>query len=541
MRAGNALGVTLLAAVGFVLIIACANVANLLLARAASRSREMAIRQSLGASRGQLTKHALAESAVIATAGAVLGTLSAVWLTSTLVRLEPKGLPNLNAIRVDAAVLLFVVIVTILIAVVVGLAPAFHTFNAGRFLRVSSPTSGAPRVTRMHSILVVAELGVSVILLVGAILLGRSFVGLMSTEIGMQTDHLVQSLIVLSLGRTLSPAARITLIDRIVERVGTLPGVKAAGVSASLPPNRPRSRVSWTAIDRATGQPTNYLVDAVATTPGFFQAVRLPLLKGRCLTTDDGPSAPPVMLVSALTARRFFGNRDPIGQTLPIGPSVPSDGTRAGVTVVGVVGDVKYSGIEAPPDGAIYRTFAQYPTPSVFIVARTGGDPAAMISTLRRELATLDPGLVMYDVGTGEDLVGDAVAQPRFRMTALASLAALALVLAAVGVYGVVMYSVSQRTMEFGIRMAIGASAADVTALVLRQGLRLAAVGIVIGLATALALAQMLRTLLFGIAPSDIWSFAGAAVAMLLVTLGASYVPSRRATRIDPLTALRAE
>jgi putative ABC transport system permease protein len=528
----------LLAAVGLVLIVVCANVANLLLTRTVSRVREFAIRRSLGATRLQLARQALAESAVIAVCGAALGTLLAMWLTSAIVALAPKGLPKLEAVRVDSPVVLFVIGVTMLTVFVVGFVPVFQTLSTSEMLRSGAATTSAPRAARLRSTLVVAELAVSVVLLIGASLLGRSFLRLVTTEIGVATDHLVQSLVVLTLGRTLTPEARTALVDRIVERVGGLPGVEAAGAAASLPPNRPRSRVSFSAVDRATGQQTNYLLDAVSTTPGFFRAVRLPLLKGRWLTDADGAAAPDVMLVSALTARRFFPDRDPIGETLPIGPP-DAAGRRAPVTVVGVVGDVRYNGLEAPPDGAIYRTVAQSPISSVFIVARTTADPAAMTATLRRELGSLDPGLVIYDSGTGDELIADAVTEPRFRMTALASLAGLALTLAAIGLYGVVAYSVSQRTTEIGIRMAVGAGARDIVTLVIVEGLRLSAIGIAAGVAASFALARTLSSVLFGIAPYDVQSFVAAPLAMLLVALAACYAAARRATRIDLLVALR--
>jgi putative ABC transport system permease protein len=528
----------LLAAVGLVLVVACANVANLLLARNASRVRELAIRQSLGASSGQLARYSLAEATLVASAGTGAGALLARWLTALLVDAEPKGLPKLDAIRVDTPVLLFAFVMSALTALAIGLAQAAQTANAGDALRASAGTTGAPGAQRIRATLVVMELAVSMVLLVGASLLGRSFVKLVSTDIGVATDHVAQALIAFSLERTVTPEQRAVLANRIVERLETLPGVQAAGLSASLPPNRPRSRVSFTAADPSTGQATSYLIDAVSTTPGFFQAMRLPLIKGRWLTTADA-GGPPVMLVSARTARRFFGDRDPIGHSLPLGGTTPG-GQRANVAIVGVVGDVKYSGIEAAADGAIYRPFAQATTPSVFAIVRGAGHPAALVATLRHELTLVDPGLVIYDAGTADGAVADAVAEPRFRTTALASLAALGLALAAIGLYGVVAYSVSQRTVEIGIRIALGATRRDVTAMVITHGLRLAAAGVALGLAASAALVRTLSALLYGVAPIDAWSFGAAAGVLVAVTLVASYLPARRATRVDPMVALRA-
>jgi putative ABC transport system permease protein len=529
----------LLAAVGLVLVVACANVANLLLARNASRVRELAIRHALGASSGQLARHSLAEAAVVVSAGTLLGAQLARWLTALLVDVEPKGLPKLDAIRVDTPVLLCALVMSALTALAIGLIPAVQTVNAGDALRASAGTTSAPRTKRIRATLVVAELALSLVLLVGAGLLGRSFVKLVSTDIGVATDHVTQALVAFSLERPLTPAQRTALVDRIVARLATVPGVQAAGVGASLPPNRPRSRVSFTAVDRSTGRPTSYLIDSVSVTPGFFQVMRLPLLRGRWLTTADDAGAP-VMMVSGVTARRFFGDRDPIGQTLPLGPA-GADGRRTNVAIVGVVGDVKYSGMEAAPDGAIYRPFAQSPVPSAFVVVRSGGDPAALVSTLRRELTLVDSGLAIYDIGTVNGVVSDAVAEPRFRTTALASLAALGLALAAVGLYGVVAFSVSQRTVEIGVRMALGATRRDVMAMVVTQGLRLAAIGVTLGLAASAALARTLSALLYGVAPLDVWSFGAAAGVLAAVTLVASYLPARRATGVDPMIALRAE
>jgi putative ABC transport system permease protein len=448
-------------------------------------------------------------------------------------------LPKLDAVRVDAPVLLFAVLLTALTALEVGLAPAFQSPEGSDVLRTGGAPTGTRRARRLRHALVAAELAASLVLLVGAALLGRSFLLLTSTDVGASTDHVAQALVSLSLGRTLSLEDRVALVDRIVDRVAVVPGVRSAAASASLPPNRPRSRVSFTAADQA-GRQTSYLLDSVSITPAFFETLGVPLLQGRPLSRADGADSPPVMLVSTMTARRFFGERDPIGRTLPLGPPL-SDGRRADVSIVGLVGDVKYNGMDAPPDGAIYRTFAQSPTPSVFVVARTAIDPASFVPTLRRELATLDPGLAVYDIGTLDALMADAVAQPRFRSTALAGLALLALTLAAVGLYGVVSYSVSQRAAEIGIRVALGARSGDVLVLVVREGLQLAAVGIVIGVAASLALARTVAALLYGVPPTDVWSFAGAASAMAIVTLVASIVPARRAMRVDPAVVLRGD
>jgi putative ABC transport system permease protein len=299
--------------------------------------------------------------------------------------------------------------------------------------------------------------------------------------------------------------------------------------------------VSFTLANELSGRPTRYLVDSVATTPGFFTALRLPLVAGRWFTTADGADTRPVTIISRGTARRFFGNRDPIGRSLPLGAPAASDGRRRDVTVVGVVPDVKYAGLDAPGGDAIYRPYTQQASPSLFVIARTHGDPAETIGTFRHEIARVNRDLTIYSIGTLDDLVADALARPRLRALLLGGFAGLALVLAAVGLYSVVAYSVAQRTSEIGVRMAIGASQWDVIGLVLRDAMGMAGGGIALGLILALALTRGLATMLYGVAPNDALSFVLAAVCLALVTLMASYVPARRASQVDPIEAIRAE
>jgi putative ABC transport system permease protein len=533
----------LFAAVGLVLFVACANVANLLLARHAARAREQAIRRALGASRGRLARQALVSSAVIAAAGAALGIAAATALVILFTHSDGAAIPEVNAVHVDGPVLLYALGVTVLTTLAVGVLPALRWSDVAITLRAGTNRVGGGSWHRVRQALIVSELAVAAALLVGAMLLGRSLSRLMTTDIGISADHVTAAEVLAFRGDS-SFAERRDVIDRLVARIRSLPGVVSAGAGVALPPNRGRLRFTMNRFDDAVGKPTNYLVDAVTATPDYFSTLGFRLREGRLFTATDDADHPQVMIVSAMTARQVFGAADPIGRsiTLPIladAPNSPAD--HAPVTVVGVVDDVKYSGLDVPADGVIYRPFAQQPFPQMFLVARTPKDVAGMEDAVRRAIADVDRSIVVYFVNTVPGLVSEATVLPRFRTTVLAALAGLTAALAAIGLYGVVAYMVAQRTSEIGIRMALGAGVGDVMLMVLRQGMLLAAAGMTIGLLAARALAGILRSMLYGVEPTDGASFAFAGVLLVAVTLLASYIPARRAARVDPLVALRCE
>jgi putative ABC transport system permease protein len=541
----TAVGSTLLVlwtAVGLVLFVACANVANLMLARNTSRSREMAIRLALGASRSRLMLQSIVQSGLLAAGGAAGGTLLATSIVHGLVTVKPVGIPRLDAVRVDLPVLLFAAALGLATTAVVGVLPAWQSADVAAVLKTGGTTAtGSRRARQARRGLVVAELAVSVVLIVGASLLGRSLVRLLHTDLGVATDRVTSALIDLSFGRHLSMTEQRGLIGRIVERVRSLPGVTSAGAGASMPPNLARLRFTMNRFDDAPGQPANYMVDAVTATPGYFSTLGMRLQRGRFFTDADATDRPQVMIVSASTARQLFGDRDPLGRVLSL-PILTEQGTSNGqVSLVGIVADVKYSGVETPTNAVIYRPFAQQPWSSMFIVAHTANDPRDFASTFRREITAVDPTIGISRIDTLESLVADATAQPRFRAVTLVFVAALAVSLAVIGLYGVVACAVSQRTAELGIRMALGASGADVIRLVLGEGMWLAAGGVTIGMIVARALTSLVVSLLYGVEPTDLVSFAAAGIVLLLVAMMASYVPARRASRIDPLIALRTE
>jgi putative ABC transport system permease protein len=531
----------LFAAAGLVLMIACANLTNLFLARNAGRLREIAVRRALGASHRRLVAYALVESGLIAVTGCATGVLVAVWCVRVLVVLQPSGLPRLDAVHVDGPVLAFAGLLAIITSCAVGLLPVIQSSQIGVALRLGARTvSGDRRARRLRSVLVVAELMISVMLLVTATVLGRSLVRLLQVDIGVASDHVVALLIDVTGGRKLSGPQTAAVVDRVVERVSTAPGIQSASASASVPPDRSRFRLGFKLPDPMTGREETYVIDSVPATPKFFAALHIPLIRGRQFTdADNAQSAEPVMLMSAATARRFFGEGDPLGRTLPLRLGGGKDAVD--VVLVGVVGEVKYVGVESSPGSTIYLPYARWPVPNVFLVARTATDPVAAVPLIRHEIAAVDPLISVWSAQTLDDILSEATAQPRFRTYLFGALAGLALMLAVVGLYGVVTYSVSQRTAEIGIRIALGADATDVTVMVIREAVFLAATGTILGVIGAYSSGRVLEGLLFGVKATDPVSFIAATCGLLAVSVIASYPPAWRAAHVDPMISLKAE
>jgi putative ABC transport system permease protein len=529
----------LLGAVVLVLLVASANMANLLLARHATRERESAVRLALGASPSRLIAHAMAESAIIGVGGCLGGILLAVALLRTLVWLGPAQLPRLDAIRVDAPVLAFAVAIAAAATLAASLGPAIRSSrqDPSMALGATARIAGSARTGRLRSVLVVAELAASILLLAGASVLARSFVRLLHTETGAKTDHVVVARLGLSLGRHLTEAQQRALGAALVERVKALPGVRFAALGSALPPNGRMVEITLKDLPTARGIVSEYAVNAAPTTADFFSTLGIPLLKGRFFNEGDDAAHPRVLVASADAARDLFGD-DPIGRTIEL-PTPQHDNVTG--TVVGVVGNVSYKGLAAPAEPTLYLPFAQQPWPTAFLVARTLGEPAGMVADLRHAIAEVDRQVGVVSVRTLDDVLSQETAQPGFRTAVLSAVAGLAVALAAIGLAGVVGYSVSKRTAEIGVRVALGAARRDILWMVLREGLRLGAVGGTVGLAAALALTRLLAGFLFGVTATDPLSFGLAAAFLVVVVLAASYLPARRASRIDPTAALRAE
>lgn len=530
------------AAVGLVLIVSCVNVTNVILTRDTARSRELAVRLALGASRGRLWRQSIGQNVILAAAGAIGGAALAVGILRVLRTFPPASIPRLDFVRIDAPVLLFSCLVALMVAGVVSLLSASPPADAAASLRTSVfAATGGRRARRVRQTLVIVEISVAVVLLAGAALIGRSLASLLNVDLGIANRQVAAAPIEVSFGRTMSLADQQQVVNRVVDRVRALPGVIAAGAGAGLPPNLTRARITINEFDEAVGKPANYMVDAVPATPGYFSALGLRLREGRLFTDSDDSSHAAVMLITRTTARQVFGNQSPIGRVLHIPVLTDSGSGNAAVTVVGVLDDVRYSGLDAQATGVVFRPFAQQAWSSMFVVAQTSGDAGALAPAMRRAISSVDPSIAVYSIDTLDALVAGAAAQPGFRASVLTGLALVAVTLAGLGLYGVVAFAVTQRTRELGVRIALGADSRAIVRLVVGDTLRLAAFGIAAGLAMAFVSARFLSSLLFGIAPGDPLSFAGTTVVLVIVAVTAAVAPARRAIRVDPLVSLRSE
>jgi putative ABC transport system permease protein len=532
--------IVLLAAVAAVLLIACGNVANLLLARGMGRQREMAIRAALGASRMQLIRQLLTESLVLSVVAGMAGLLIALWGVAALVAASPVDIPRLQSVRIDRGVLAFTMLVSVVTGVFFGLVPALHLSgsNAGETLKDATRGSSGAHSTRTRQTLVVAEVALSLVLLAGAGLLVRSLIGLRHVNPGFVAERAVAMELSLPESRYVNPAAQIGFYNRLLADMRVVPGVAASALATTLPLSGNDMGVGFT----VEGHPppdsrTRLSAGYFSVSPDYFKTIGIPILKGRPFTDHDDATAPGVVIVSDTMARKYWPNEDPIGKRLVIGV----DRNKAPREVVGIVGDVKQSGLSEPMRPAMYTPFPQAPWPFLAAVVRAQANPLAVGGALRAAVAHLDPDEPPGDVKTIDEYLANAIATPRFTAVLVGGFAGLALVLAGVGLYGVMAFSVAQRRREIGIRMALGAQASNVRSLVVSQALRMGAIGMGAGLLGALVATRVLQDLLFGVSPNDPATFAAVCVMLLGVLLVAAYLPARRATQVDPLVALRAD
>ncbi len=531
----------LLGAVLFVLLIACANVANLLLVRATAREGEVAIRSALGAGQGRIIRQLLTESVALAFLGGAAGVALAIWMTKALVALAPASTPRIEEVAVDGPVLLFALGVTLVTGLLFGLAPTLQAArpNLTRALKEGSRGSRGRASTRARNTLVVAEIALAVMLLAGAGLLLRSFARLQKVDLGFQAAHVLKLHLTLPDARYDEDAKRRAFVDGLIERLQGLPGVESAGATVyGLPLTGGANVWSFTIAGRPpvpAGQEDN--IRSSMATPGFFRTLGIRMVRGRPLDARDRDGAPQVAVINEAAVHRFFPGEDPLGKRIVLDPQADPNG----VEIVGILHDFKQNALAQEIEPQMFVPYAQRPGASLAVVVRTKSDPAALTPAVAAQVRELDPDLPVYAARTMEEVLALSSAQPKFYMLLLGGFALIALVLAAVGIYGVIGYTVRQRTQEIGIRMALGATRDRVLRMVVRQGMTLALGGAAAGLVGALVATRWMQSLLYQVSAMDPAIYSTVAVVLVAVAAVASWLPARRAAGTEPLLALRGQ
>ena len=528
-------------AVGLVLLIACANVASLLLGRAASRQREIALRTAIGAHRGRIVRQLLTESVLLSTAGGALGVALAWGGIRVLLALRPSNLPRLTSIQLDAPVLAFALALSVLTGLAFGLVPALHASRGDLLAALRDGGRGAtasPHRLKMRSTLLVAEMALALVLLVGAGLLIRSFAKLTSVDQGVDSQNVIAGQVSLPAQKYPDTERQSAVFADLLERVGAIPQVSAAALASDLPVSS-----TWQAGVTFEGLPpveqgNEPLLNAVVASPEWFGTLKMRVLMGRGLLPSDRMGQPPVLVISQAVAKRFFAEASPIGRRMKMGRATDSTPWS---TIVGVVNDVKQEGPSVESRGAMYLPLGQNPSSSLWLAVRTSGSADGVLPALRAALAAIDPDVPLSSAQTLDEQIAGTVAQPRFSMLLLTIFAAIALLLAAIGIYGVISYSVALRTHEIGVRIALGARPRVVLGMVLRQVFAITGLGIAIGGIVALAAGSLLGKLLFGVHSSDPVTFVAVSLVLATVAFAAAAAPAWRAARLDPVAALREE
>jgi predicted permease len=529
--------IVLLAAVGCVLLIACANVANLLLTRATAREREIAIRTAMGAARRRIISQLLTESVLLSVLGGIVGLVIAYWMLDTLRWLSPTDIPRLPAIRMDARVLAFTSVIVVLTGILFGMAPALRTskLNLSEALKEGARNVAGGRHERLRKLLVVSELALSLVLLVSAGLLIRSFLSVERVNPGFDPQNVLGMR--LSVAGTSFKGEKSQIFYRdLLDRVRSMPGVKSAAVADNLPLS---GGIGWGDISIEGYQPVAgqdmIQSDARVAGVGYFETMGIPLISGRFFDQHDTEDSLPVIVIDEHMALNYWPKANPLGGRIKFGSDNPW------MTVVGVVGNVKQYDLESESRVTMYLPAAQAGGGTMYLVARTDVAPLSLAGTIGSAAHSMDPNIPIFDVKTMDQRLSESLARRRFAMLALGVFAGFALLLAMIGIYGVISYSVAQRTNELGIRLALGASRVDVLRLVLSAGLKLVLVGIALGLVLSFVVTRFLSSLLFGVRATDLFTFSALSILMVVVSLLACYLPARRATKVDPLVALRYE